>query len=41
MSTLRFTPEFKEEAVKQVTTQARNWLGNKLDATKRSRVMFM
>jgi hypothetical protein len=25
----------------EITTQARNWLGNKLDATKRSQVMFM
>ena len=25
----------------QITKQARNWLGNKLDATKRSQVMFM
>ncbi|WP_321867362.1 hypothetical protein [Paraburkholderia tropica] len=25
----------------EITKQARNWLGNKLDATKRSQVMFM
>lgn len=25
----------------EITKQARNWLGNKLDATKRSRILFM
>jgi len=25
----------------EITKQARNWIGNKLDATKRSQVMFM
>jgi hypothetical protein len=25
----------------EITKQARNWLGNKLDVTKRSQVMFM
>jgi hypothetical protein len=25
----------------EITKQARNWLGNKLDSTKRSQVMFM
>ena len=25
----------------EITKQARNWLGNKLDATRRSQVMFM
>ena len=25
----------------EITKQARNWLGNKLDATKRSQIMFM
>jgi hypothetical protein len=25
----------------EISKQARNWLGNKLDATKRSQVMFM
>ena len=25
----------------EITKQARNWIGNKLDASKRSQVMFM
>lgn len=28
-------------AAGEITKQARNWLGNKLDVTKRSQIMFM